>query len=166
MALLRCFYPFLPEEHRPYLTSEKFGTLKKISLQSNFTRRTCSRGCSHSLMFRLPCLLGPPIAPTYLNIIGNSILGFGGSSTSFLVGLNPTSIALFPKLSRRPGLIHHAEVMRLPNITCGIATCPNRAIDTTGLDSSITNSLKSHPLDRSLVGCSPKQQVSSLRSQL
>ena len=35
-------------------------------------------------------------------------------------------------LTKRQGLIHHAAIVRLPNTNCGIATYPNRVIDTAG----------------------------------
>ena len=55
-------YPFLPKGHRPHPTVEGFGTLND---RRNATSTTISfRGCSHSLMFGLPCLLGPQVAPT------------------------------------------------------------------------------------------------------
>ncbi len=55
-------YPFLPEGHRPHLRWNRFGTL---SNRRNATSTTfLFRGCSHSLMFRLPCLLDPLATPT------------------------------------------------------------------------------------------------------
>ena len=61
-ALLRCLCPFLPAGLRPHPRTEEFGAQDfrryAISTASSF------RGCSHSFMFRLPYLLGPPIAPT------------------------------------------------------------------------------------------------------
>jgi hypothetical protein len=62
------------------------------------------RGCSHSVMFRLPYSLDPQVAPT-------------AEATA----------------SGRPGLIHHASLGWLPAPRGGIATCPTRAIDTAGL---------------------------------
>ena len=59
---LRCSYPFLPEEHRPHVRSETFGT-PKLPCQSNFQQGGRFRGCSHSFMFRLPCSLDPQVAP-------------------------------------------------------------------------------------------------------
>jgi hypothetical protein len=55
-------YPFLPEGQRPRHRDKQLGTpndlCKATSTEGNF------RGCSHSLMFRLLNLLGPPVAPT------------------------------------------------------------------------------------------------------
>ncbi len=63
VAPLRCLSPFLPEEQRPHLTGHKFGS-PKLSVAMQLQRRKNSRGCSHSFMFRLPCSLGPQVAPT------------------------------------------------------------------------------------------------------
>ena len=52
-ASLRCLYPFLPEGHRPHLRRHRFGTLNEAAF----------RGCSHSLMFRLPHSLDPQFYP-------------------------------------------------------------------------------------------------------
>ena len=65
------------------------------------------RGCSHSIMFRLPCSLDPQVAPT---------------ASSYYDGW--------------PGRLHHATNMRLPAMPCGIATCLNRAIDMSELSSA------------------------------
>ena len=58
-----CICSLLPKRQRPHLRRQKFGTLKMppiMQLQpGNF-----SRGCSHSLMFRLPRSLDPQAAPT------------------------------------------------------------------------------------------------------
>ncbi len=61
------------------------------------------RGCSHSLMFRLPCSLGPPIAPT-------AVVTHGAAG--------PFTPRNGPGVTPR---------------NCGIATCLNRATDTAGL---------------------------------
>ena len=61
-ALLRCSCPFLPEGLRPHLNGDRFGAPDN---RRNATSTTDGfRGCSHSFMFRLPCLLDPPVAPT------------------------------------------------------------------------------------------------------
>ncbi len=63
VAPLQCICSLLPKELRPHLRRHKFGTPKKIpimQLQPGYL----SRGCSHSLMFRLPRSLGPQVAPT------------------------------------------------------------------------------------------------------
>jgi hypothetical protein len=64
------------------------------------------RGCSHSLLFRLPYLLGLQVAPT--------------------------ATALYQALGQ-PGRVHHAKDVWLPSTNCGIAPYPNRAIDMAGL---------------------------------
>ena len=59
---LQCECPFLPEGLRPHPNCHEFGTPNN---RRNATSTTNSfRGCSHSFMFRLPCLLDPPVAPT------------------------------------------------------------------------------------------------------
>jgi hypothetical protein len=58
---------------------------------------------------------------------------------------------------RPPGRIHRAVPAPLPVTSSGIATCPNRTIDTTGL---VRASALPHLLDRSLVGCSHTQNLS------
>ena len=58
-----CTCSLLPKRQRPHLRRQKFGTLKMPTIMQlqpgNF-----SRGCSHSLMFRLPRSLDPQAAPT------------------------------------------------------------------------------------------------------
>ena len=61
-APLRCFGPLLPEGHRPRLRSHGLGAPENRRNATSTTREF--RGCSHSVMFRLPYLPGPPIAPT------------------------------------------------------------------------------------------------------
>ena len=61
-APLRCLCPFLPGELRSHLTKKKFDTPEDGRYATLTTQRF--RGCSHSLMFRLPCSLDPLIAPT------------------------------------------------------------------------------------------------------
>lgn len=61
------------------------------------------RGCSHSFMFKLPYLLDSQVAPT----TGRQCQG-------------------------RPSRLRHAELMWLPAMSRGIATCLNRAIGTAG----------------------------------
>ncbi len=61
-APLRCIYPFRPEELQPHNRCTKFGA---PNYRRNATSTTTSfRGGSHSVMFRLPCLLAPQMAPT------------------------------------------------------------------------------------------------------
>ena len=62
-ALRRCFRSFLPGEHRPHLSLNRFGALEPPS-HSNFYDGHHFRGCSHSFMFRLPYLLDLQVAPT------------------------------------------------------------------------------------------------------
>ncbi len=87
--------------HRPHFNLEKFGT-RKTPCKATSTGGVF-RGCSHSLMFRLPYSLGPPVAPTAV-----------------------TSTGL-------PGRLHHAMNMWLPALkrsrfymNCDIATYPKR----------------------------------------
>jgi len=87
--------------HRPHFNLEKFGT-RETPCNATSTGGVF-RGCSHSLMFRLPYLLGPPVAPTAV-----------------------TSTGL-------PGRLHHAMNMWLPALkrsrfymNCDIATYPKR----------------------------------------
>ena len=98
----RCSCPFLPEEHRPYIRSETFGTPRYSCIAVSAGH--VFRGCSHSITFRLPCLLGPQAAPT-----------------------------ASPICDGRPGRLRHASLGWLPAPSCGIATCLNRAIDMPGL---------------------------------
>jgi|GEM_PF-2759043 len=59
---LRCFCPFLPGELQPHQRCTKFGA---PNIRRNATSTTTLfRGGSHSVMFRLPCLLAPQMAPT------------------------------------------------------------------------------------------------------
>ena len=62
------------------------------------------RGCSHSVMFRLPCLLGPPVAPTAVSLAHRAAGPF----------------------TPRNGRV-------VPYTNCGIATYPNQAIGMVGL---------------------------------
>jgi hypothetical protein len=65
---------------------------------------TLFRGCSHSVMFRLPCSLGPQVAPT---AEAHSLRAAG------------------PFTPRNEHVVTH--------MSCGIATYLNRAIDMAGL---------------------------------
>ena len=60
---LRCMCPFLPEGLRPHPTCQGFGTPHTRRCATSSTGKVF-RGCSHSVMFRLPYSLGPPVAPT------------------------------------------------------------------------------------------------------
>ena len=53
---------------RPHFNLEKFGT-RKILCNATSTEGVF-RGCSHSLMFRLPYSLDPPVAPTAVTSTG------------------------------------------------------------------------------------------------
>ena len=68
---LWCQCPFLPRELQPHLRCTKFGTSELI-VAMQLQRRPHFRNGSHSVMFRLPCLLAPQIAPTAqsLNPVG------------------------------------------------------------------------------------------------
>jgi len=57
-----CSHPFLPRRQRPRILGNALGTPKYPCNAASTGNRF--RGCSHSLMFRLPCSLGLPAAPT------------------------------------------------------------------------------------------------------
>ena len=59
---LQCFCPFLPAGLQPHLRCTRFGT--PINRRNATSTTTPFRGGSHSVMFRLPCLLAPQVAPT------------------------------------------------------------------------------------------------------
>ena len=61
-VLPRCFCPFLPGELQPHNRCTKFGAPNHRRNATSTT--TLFRGGSHSVMFRLPCLLAPHMAPT------------------------------------------------------------------------------------------------------
>src|SRR4029434_10586317 len=89
------------------LTSVYTGSARRnIHHDSNFSAGHRFRGCSHSLMFRLPYVLGLQVAPT--------------------------ATALYQALGQ-PGRLHHATNVWLPSTNCGIAPYPNRAIAMAGL---------------------------------
>ena len=58
----RCFCPFLPGKLQPHQRCTKFGAPNNRRNANSTT--TPFRGGSHSVMFRLPCLLAPQVAPT------------------------------------------------------------------------------------------------------
>jgi hypothetical protein len=60
---LWCIRPFLPRELQPHFRCTKFGT-SNLTVAMQLQRRPHSRGGSHSVMFRRPCLLAPQVAPT------------------------------------------------------------------------------------------------------
>ena len=59
---LRCFCPFLPGELQPHNRCTKFGAPNNRHNATSMT--TPFRGGSHFVMFRLPRLLAPQMAPT------------------------------------------------------------------------------------------------------
>jgi len=59
----KCTCPLLPGRQRPHLKRHRFGT-PKILPAMQLQQGSASRGCSHSVMFRLPRSLDPQIAPT------------------------------------------------------------------------------------------------------
>ena len=58
-----CACSLLPRGQRPHIQRHTFGTLK-ITPTMQLQQGKYSRGCSHSLMFRLPRSLAPQVAPT------------------------------------------------------------------------------------------------------
>ena len=98
-----CMDPLLPRGLRPHLRVERFGTPEDLC-KATFAEGVF-RGCSHSLIFRLPNLLGPQIAPTARPL---SVLG---------------GRAVYTRPNSEP----------LPAQSTGIATCLKRAIGTAGL---------------------------------
>jgi len=60
---LWCACSLLPRGQRPHIQRHTFGTLK-ITPIMQLQQGKYSRGCSHSLMFRLPRSLAPQVAPT------------------------------------------------------------------------------------------------------
>ncbi len=53
---------FFPEDNG--LTSDVTSSAHQTTPAMQLQQGTFFRGCSHSLMFRLPCSLDPPVAPT------------------------------------------------------------------------------------------------------
>ena len=64
-VFLRCTSPFLPGKRRPHVRSETFGTPIYSHIATSVGH--AFRGCSHSVMFKPPCSLGPQVAPTAVN---------------------------------------------------------------------------------------------------
>ena len=102
-APLRCAYPFLPAELRPHLTCNRFGA-RHYRHDSNCHDEPIS-GLQSFLDVQAPPLARPP----------------------------DCSYRRSSKSSGQPGRVRHAKNVWLPNTNCGIATCLNRAIGTTGL---------------------------------
>ena len=59
----QCTCPLLPGRQRPHLKRDRFGT-PTLSPAMQLQQGRASRGCSHSIIFRLPRSLDPQIAPT------------------------------------------------------------------------------------------------------
>ena len=100
---LWCVCSFLPTGPRPHLTVHRFGTHRR-SPQCNFNGGRIS-GLQSFRYVQAPILARPP-------------------GCTYRGGL------LAPE---QPGPLPHAMDMWLPIMSCDIATCPNRAIDTVGL---------------------------------
>jgi len=99
----RCIYPLLPGKYQPHSLWEEFGTPDTRHNATSMTR-TISRLQSF-LYVQAPILASPPDCTHRKRL----------------------------KSLRRPGRLHHAMLMGLPTMNCGIATCLNRAIDMAGL---------------------------------
>ena len=54
---------FFPAQHRPLLKCKRIGSLETFPTKQLYVGR-CSRGCNHSLTFKLPYLLDPPTVLT------------------------------------------------------------------------------------------------------
>ena len=111
-----CIGAWTPTPPRPSGASTCFFP-ESIGLTSRFTssaRETIPamqlstgerfRSCSHSVMFRLPCLLGPRL-----------------------------HLPLWALPTEQPGRLHHAMNVWLPYTNCGIASYPNQVIGMVGL---------------------------------
>ena len=99
---LQCACSLLPAGQRPHLRRDRFGVHKNNRCNATSTANA-SRGCSHSITFRLPHLLDPQVVPT----AGNTSRAAGPFTPRNGLGVTPKNR--------------------------GIATCLNRAIGTTGL---------------------------------
>ena len=62
VVFLRCSCSFLPRRQRPHMRRQQFGT--PIDPCNATSTGDYFRGCSHSLMFKLPHSLDPQVAPT------------------------------------------------------------------------------------------------------
>src|SRR5262245_34108357 len=65
---VRCTCPPLPQRQRPHVTRNTFGTRENPARR--LPQGALSRGCSHSLMFRLPHALDFQIVPTAVHRLG------------------------------------------------------------------------------------------------
>ena len=128
VVFFRCTYSFLPGRHRPHVMLQTFGTPNNpCNATSTGTQITRLQSFSY---VQAPILARPPDC-TYR--YGSQHVGFGCFRATALF---PFSIRAGcpPELStEQPGRLRHAMNMGLPLMNCGIASCPNRVIDTTGL---------------------------------
>ncbi len=92
-----------PEELRPHHPPKQFGT-PDISPESNFYQRAVISGLQSFRYVQAPMIAIPLVAPTQQ-----------------------------PSLTEQLSGLHHAAIMRLPYMNCGIATHPNRAMGAAGL---------------------------------
>jgi len=110
----RCTCPLLPGRQRPHLKRDRFGT-PKILPAMQLQQGRASRGCSHSLMFRLPRSLDPQVAPTAES---QSLQGgWAVYTTHSSVGYLPRDVA-----SLR---IRHGQLIRLDfhQLDCSLVGC-------------------------------------------
>jgi hypothetical protein len=111
-----CSYPFLSRRQRPRILGNALGTPKHPCNAASTGNRF--RGCSHSLMFRLPCSLGLPAAPT-----AGSRSTPGGQAiytTQNSVGCLPRAVA---SLRVRSGQLTRLDFHQLD---CGLDGCSSR----------------------------------------
>ena len=66
-----CFFP-----KSIGLTSRFTSSAREIIPAMQLQQGSIFRGCSHSVMFRLPCLLGPPVAPTAVGFAHRAAMAF------------------------------------------------------------------------------------------
>jgi len=110
----RCSCPLLPGRQRPHPRRHRFGTPKILPVMQ-LQQGIYSRGCSHSLMFRLPRSLDPQVAPTAeaLSLQGGRAVYTTHSSVSYL----PRDV-----VSLR---IRHGQLIRLDfhQLDCSLVGC-------------------------------------------
>ena len=112
----RCICPFLPGRQRPHLKRHRFGT-PTILPAMQLPQDSASRGCSHSIMFRLPRSLDPQVAPTAMAQSPQG--GRAVYTTHSSVGCLPRDVA-----SLR---IRHEQLIRLDfhQLDCSLVGCPD-----------------------------------------
>ena len=112
----RCIHPLLPRRQRPHLKRHRFGT-PKILPAMQLQQGSASRGCSRSLMFRLPRSLDPQVAPTAVPL--SELGGQAVYTTHSSVGYLPRDVA-----SLR---IRHEQLIRLDfhQLDCSLVGCPD-----------------------------------------